>query len=105
MKITNEMIDPQLRTIGRLMRTVDPLSSEKKLHRLNKLANRYFAGRKIKGMSCESIDIQQRNHDSKLRVCVMKPTADANRDAISFVLDQYKYAIENYSAIQPKQGL
>jgi len=73
LKVTNEMIDPQLRTLGRLLRAFDPLSSEKKLRRLNKMTKRYFVGKKIKGMSCESIDILQRNQGSKLRICVMKP--------------------------------
>jgi len=33
---------------------------------------------------------------------VLKPKANASIAAISFVLDRYKYAIENYSAEQPQ---
>lgn len=78
MKVTNNMINPQIRTLGKIVRLMDPLSSEKKLRKLSPIADKFFVGRKIKGISIESVYIDRSNDHSKLRVCVLKAERPRN---------------------------
>jgi len=73
MKVTNEMIDPEIRTFGRIMRFIGPLSGEKRIRRIQTFASRFFAGNQMKGMLGESVCIKRSHDDSELRILVMKP--------------------------------
>jgi acetyl esterase/lipase len=73
MKVTNEMIDPEIRTFGRLMRFIGPLSGEKEIRRIQSLTACFFAGKQMIRKMGESIYIRRSHDDSDLRILVMKP--------------------------------
>ena len=74
MKITNNMIHPELRTIGRLIRTVLPFFKASSFNSIGKLMSFAFKGRTSKKMRCEQIFIPRKNEvEDKLRLCVYSP--------------------------------
>ncbi len=75
MKITNEMIHPQLRRTGRVLRRILPFFTEKTFHFCNR-AMVVMRGRHTKKVCCNEIWIPYPDTDStenKLRLCVYTP--------------------------------
>lgn len=73
MKVTNEMMNPEIRTFGRLMRFIDPLPGERTIRIIQRLAGWFFANKLIKMKVGESVYRRRSHDDSELRILVMKP--------------------------------
>ncbi|MHC1682703.1 MAG: alpha/beta hydrolase [Clostridiaceae bacterium] len=77
MKVTNKMIDKQLRFKGRLIDLMSRASSEEKFIknalRNKKVMNYFFAGKKVKGLQCSENWISREKDQSKLRIRIYKP--------------------------------
>ncbi|HEY5555405.1 alpha/beta hydrolase [Acetobacterium sp.] len=77
MKVTNKMIDKQLRLTGKLMDLIIHASSEteflKNAQRNQKILNKFFAGKNIKELKSSEKLIPRKKDESKLRIRIYKP--------------------------------
>jgi acetyl esterase/lipase len=76
MKVTNKMIDKQLRFKGMILRLLLKRKNEKQYiksaYKSKKILNKSFSGRDVKGLNCSETWIKRKNEDSKIRVRIYK---------------------------------
>lgn len=76
MKVTNKMIDKQLRFKGKLFRLISPSNEAKYISgaiRNKKIVNKLLSGKNIKGLQCGEEWISRKNDGAKLRIRIYKP--------------------------------
>lgn len=82
LKITNDMIHPELRATGRFIRAVLPFFKVSSFDSIGKLMSFAFKGRTCKKIRCEQIHIPREDADqSTLRLCVYSPLEQSESSA------------------------
>ena len=72
MKVTEEMIDPELRFAARLLRAIPSISSVKALRRVDRVVRFFLQGKRPKDLHAEEIRIARRD-GQPLRLMIYKP--------------------------------
>ena len=74
MRVTNRMIDKELRTAGLLVKLINPTFTESRFKIINKLMNSFVRGTKDQSIQCLEDWITRRD-GSRFRVCIYRPLA------------------------------
>ena len=74
MKVTNDMINKDIRTTGVLIRTLYKFRKEKQFRTCNKMLDRFTKGKFPKGLHVEERFIEREDH-SQMRILICFPKA------------------------------